>query len=333
MQRCALALFAALCLTGCPGSEKPDPPEGWSSAFSTTDLGWLLSTWGPAGDRLFAVGGLPDDGRAVVFDGVDAEPLALPAGTPRLNWAFGFSASEVWMVGQGGTVLRYDGSGFTLEPTPTEEELWGIWGASPDELWAVGGRGRAEGQATLLRRSGGVWEAVELPDLERPGVNAFFKVWGSAANDVIVVGQRGALLRYDGASWTEIGIGTAQDLVAVWGLGPNDVTVVGGRGNGVAAHWDGADWTLHELAPAPGLNGVWYDAPGDVWVAGESGTLARLDPSTGELSYEQPPLQGAERTADFHALFGAGGRMLAVGGNFSQTNGPFLGLAFTRRLP
>lgn len=343
--RIGLLSLGLLGPAGCGGSEPEDPPPGpaWTRAFDADGLGlgWGLSVWGPSESRRFVVGGrpgadaqAPGEGRAFVYDGAEWSRMSLPDGTPSLNWVFGFGPDQVWMVGNDGTVLRYDGQGFTIEPTPTDQELWGVWGTGPDTMWAVGGRGRAEGEATLLTRTGTEWVEVELPELERPGVNALFKVWGSAADDVYVVGQRGAVLHHDGAEWTELGVGTSQDLISVWGTGSDDVTVVGGRGNGVAAHWDGAAWTLFALAPAPGLNGVWTDAPGAVWVAGEVGLVARLDTTTGELAYEDIPLSAEARQADFHAVFGVGGRILAVGGNFSiGSMGPFRGLAWSRPRP
>jgi hypothetical protein len=330
MRRAALPLVLAL---SCGGDPETDPPSAaWSEAFAAEDVGWLLSVWGPSPDELYAVGGEPGAGRMMRFDGAAWSEVPLPAGTPLLNWVFGFSSSLAYAVGEGGTILRYDGADWQTESTTVTEDLWGVWGASPDELWAVGGRGRAAGQATLLRRDAQGWRAVPVPELERPGVHAFFKVWGTGPDDVVVVGQRGAILRYDGATWSEEGAGLSEDLIALWGTGPDHVVAVGGRGNGVAAVWDGATWTGFQLAPTPGLNGVWTNADGSAWVAGEVGTLGRLDTATGAFTPTELPLEGIARQADFHALFGHDdGSLTAVGGNFSQPSGPFRGLAWWSR--
>ncbi len=258
--------------------------------------------------------------------------VELPAGTPMLNWVFGFGPNDVLAVGESGVVLRFDGARFVREPTPTDEDLWGVWGSGPGEVWAVGGRGRAAGQATLLRRGQDGWAQVPLPDVERPGVNALFKVWGTAAADVIVVGQRGIILRYDGADWSEEGAGLSDDLISVWGSGRDHVVAVGGRGNGVAAVYDGRSWRRFTLAPEPGLNGVWTDEPETAWIVGEAGTVFVLDTATGSVRPAGPELDPEARQADFHAVFGGAGELVAVGGNFSRPRGPFRGIAFARPL-
>ena len=332
--RSVALLFTAAASGGsaCGTEPAPPAPERWARAFDAAETGWLLSAWGSGASDLRVVGGAPGAGRVVRFDGAAWIDETLPEGTGLLNWIFGYGPEDVFAVGEGGVVLHFDGTRWREEPTPTEEDLWGVWGAGPTEpLWAVGGRGRAEGQATLLRREAGVWTRVELPPLQRPGVDALFKVWGSGPDDVFVVGQRGAVLRFDGAEWTEDGVGTSQDLIAVWGTGPGDVFVVGGRGNGVAARFDGVGWTRFDLGPTPGLNGVVSTGPREVWVAGEVGTVGRLD-AEGLLELEQPPLTAEERALDFHAVFRGPNGLTAVGGNFAQPSGPYVGLAWQRQL-
>lgn len=312
---------------GC-GDDAP-PVSVWREAFPAEDLGWLLSVAGPTPDTLYAVGGQPGAGEARQWNGSNWQAVALPTGTPLLNWVHAFSADDVYAVGEEGTVVHFDGAEWVTETPTTTEDLWGVWGAQPDDVWAVGGRGVAEGQATLLRRQNGRWSRQPLPDLVRSGVFALYKVWGTSASDVFVVGQRGAILRFDGATWREEGAGVSQDLIAVWGSSPNEVVAVGGRGNGVAAVWDGNTWSSFELAPLPGLNGVWTDGPGKAWVVGEAGTVASMDTRTGGVSLAELPLAQSQRTFDFHAVFGdMSGRITAVGGNFIMTAGPYRGLAF-----
>jgi hypothetical protein len=321
------SLLALLLLTGCG-----DAPT-WSEAYDATDSGWLMNTFAVSTEEIYAVGGDFDDGR--VFRTADGtatwSEVALGLDAPLLNWGIAFGPRDVTVVGNEGVALHFDGDGWTTQTTPTEEDLWGVWGASPDDLWAVGGRGREGSEATILRYDGIEWTAVEVPELERPRVFAFFKVWGSGPDDVFIVGQRGAVLRWDGATLTEELVGATDDLIAVWGTGPDNVVAVGGRGNGVVSHFDGVDWRSAQLAPTLGLNGVWMRRPGVAHVVGERGTLATLDVETLEILEEDVEELRFE-TRDFHAITGVGDRVVAVGGDLATPMPPQQGIAWTRSL-
>jgi hypothetical protein len=312
----------------CDPAEDGLPTDRFVEAFDATGAGWLLSVAGSSDSDLWALGGRPGDGAMQHFDGTAWSPVALPEGTPLMDWVHVWAADSALAVGDLGTALVYDGQTWRAEATTTTQNLWGTWGPSPDQVWAVGGNSETEADATVLRREDGVWRTETLPTLTRPGVDAFFKVWGTAADDVWIVGRRGAILHWDGATYTEFDAGTGQDLIAVWGTGPDHVAAVGGRNNGILAVWDGQTWTSHALGAMPGLNGVWTRARGAIHVAGGRGTLAVLDES-GAVVRDLT----VETETDLHAVFGLpSGRLTGVGGNFLFANGPYEGLAMWRAL-
>ena len=212
MRRMVVSIIFMGLMMGCP-PDPPEPSEGWTDAFDASDLGWFLSTWGPSADDLYAVGGSLDDGLMMHYDGATWSEVAAIGDVPLLNWVHGLAADDIFVVGNGGTALHWDGALWTPMDTPTEEDLWGVWAAAPDDVYAVGGRGLATAEATILHYDGTAWSAVEVPELMRPNVFAFFMVWGSAADDVWVVGQRGAVLHYDGTEWTEQLVGTSEDVI------------------------------------------------------------------------------------------------------------------------
>lgn len=47
----------------------------------------------------------------------------------------------VFAVGDDGTILRYDGSAWSVMERVTTERLWDVWGSTPDDVWAVGEHG------------------------------------------------------------------------------------------------------------------------------------------------------------------------------------------------
>jgi hypothetical protein len=320
----ALALIATL--SACPSDPEP---ATWSTAFDAESLGWLLNVGGPAPDDLYAVGGSPEgDGVMMHFDGSTWSPVTLPGGTPLLNWVHAFGPNDIFSVGNGGTVIRYDGTSWTTIDSGVDRNLWGVWGASPDDVWAVGGNGMEDGQATIIRFDGSTWSPVTMPTLERPRVFAWFKVWGTSASDVWIVGQRGAVVHWDGSALTEHLVGADQDLISLWGTGPDNVVAIGGRGNGIVAAWDGTSWRSESLAPLLGLNGIWMRDDGKAHVVGLRGTTAILDVAT--FDYEEIY---ADTMLDLHAIYAVGGSpLVAVGGSLASPAAPYRGVAVTRPL-
>ncbi|MBX7193367.1 MAG: hypothetical protein K1X94_15035 [Sandaracinaceae bacterium] len=325
-RRGMLAISAALAgvwLAGCPGPES----TVWTEAFDAHDVGWLLNVASVSPSDVWAVGGSPDAGVARHYDGHAWSAVAVPSATPLLNWAMPFRTDHVIVVGNHGTVLVWNGASFDTQESGTTENLWGVWGASETDVWAVGGSGFEGSVATVIHWDGASWTPAALPTLERPNVFAFFKVWGSSADDVWVVGQRGAVVHYDGSAWTEELVGASDDLIAVWGTGPDHVVMVGGRSNAIVVTWDGTSFVSSNLAPLPGLNGVWMDNDRVFHVAGTEGTLATIESSGLVWHDDAVP---ATRLA-YHSITGdSSGRLWSVGGSLSSVTAPFVGIASTR---
>ena len=181
----------------------------------------------------------------------------------------------------------------------------------------------------VLRDVGEGFQRVEVPRLERPGVGVFFKVWGSGPDDVFMVGQRGAVVHWDGERLTEQFAGTASDLIGVWGTGPDRVVAVGGRNNAAVVLWDGTAWRSLDVGRFTGLNGVWL-ADDTVHVVGNDGAVGTIDFTTGDIT-----LETVDTPVFLHAVNGTpDGVLTAVGGDFSTgPGGPFRGEVMERILP
>src|SRR5437773_521857 len=89
-----------------------------------------------------------------------------------------------------------------------------------------GGRGVFVADGVILRRDASGWRVIASPT----ATGAYFKVWGSSANDVFICGQGGTILHWDGAALTPQPTGLAANvtLFTVHGRAPNDVYAVGG---------------------------------------------------------------------------------------------------------
>ncbi|MEN8575489.1 hypothetical protein, partial [Klebsiella pneumoniae] len=55
---------------------------------------------------------------------------------------WGDTASNVWAVGTGGTLLRYNGTAWAVQPSPVTTTLSAIHGTSATDIWAAGDGGR-----------------------------------------------------------------------------------------------------------------------------------------------------------------------------------------------
>lgn len=193
----------------------------------------------------------------------------LPQGDSLLS-VWGFSADNLWAVGDRGRVLRFNGTDWRVADPGPRDYLAGVWGSRADDVFVTGYNGR------VLHFDGGRWWH------QPTGVtNDFNGIWGSGPNDVFTVGDRGVILHYDGTCWRPQDTGTEDLFFGVSGTGPSDVWAVGGRGN--VAHYDGTRWkTVDVTAVAPDAHfvSVWAAAPGEVYVAGTGGTVLRLHHGT-----------------------------------------------------
>jgi len=69
---------------------------------------------------------------------------------------------DVFAVGENGTILHYDGKGWTTQPCETNELLNGDWGNGPKDVFAVGTEG------TVLHYDGQVWSPRNSGNKKRP---------------------------------------------------------------------------------------------------------------------------------------------------------------------
>jgi hypothetical protein len=323
LRRIALALTV---LAAC-GDEAPPEEKlpAWSAAFDASDSGWLMNVWAADGEHVLVAGGTPDAGRLLSFDGTTWADVDLGLDVPLLDWIHGFGARDVTVVGFGGTILHFDGTTWSREESPTTENLWGVWGATPGDLWAVGGGGSSGDVPTVLHRESAGWVAVPLPELQKPNVHAFYKVWGTGPSDVWIVGQRGAVLHWDGEALAEVLVGASDDIVSLWGAAGH-ILAVGGRGNAQLSTFDGTSWKT-TVEGLPGLNGVWTGDGITFHVAGADGTL--LDVDFASRRWERTAIQTGD---DFHSVFGVDGTLFAVGGSLGSLSPPYRGLAYRRAL-
>jgi hypothetical protein len=161
---------------------------------------------------------------------------------------------DVYVAGEGGTVLYYRASGGTAcDRTQSWTQMWtpiavtlrGIWGSGPDNVYAVGGNT----DSVVLRHDG-----TRLDPRTLETQNKLFGLWRDheVNGGLIAVGEGGEIrtinpMTNDGGESTSLS--PTETFNDVWGRGPNDVFAVGTQGT--IAHYDGAAWSPLDDADAP----------------------------------------------------------------------------------
>ena len=236
----------------------------------------------------------------------EADFCPVPNGLDRrhaLTAVWGSSATDVWAVGSGGTILRNDGSGWKPVASGTTETLYVAWGTGPSDVWVVGSTG------TILHGPGAspsqpVWTNEAPFTTGELFAGRLFALWGASADDVRTGGQPythaldnegnvvfGNHLHRTGGAWSVLegfdGKYPQATIRAIWGSSPEDVWI--SLDNGADEPW--ARGTLvHGTAPAAGeplawrsidsqssvvLESLWGSSAGDVWAVGVNGTIRR----------------------------------------------------------
>lgn len=176
---------------------------------------------------------------------------------------------DVWIVGQCGVLLHYDGTELQRVPLPVgaceEQNFHGIWGTGPDDLWIVGGLGH------VWHFTGGT-----LQTLDTGVTSSLASISGSSRDRFYVAGEQGVLLLWEGQSFRRVSVpDPAADLRRVWlDQARNEVWAVGG-GSVLRGRADGSPLSTELSRPDLKLIGLWGSPSGTVWTAGSLGVVLR----------------------------------------------------------
>lgn len=251
-------------ITGTPGHRTI---AGWYGAIIDEADEWGVSH---AGGLIYGVH-VPSDGNAIAVGqgglgferrGGTWQPIRIPSPASLFDIA-GPRAADRLAVGDSGTVMHFYGNAWQREVVPTGVLLRGVW-YDGNRALAVGADG------TALVRENGVWRKVTSP------TTRFLRnVSGPNWNRLLVVGDSGTLLRWDGSRLLPETIAPLNaNLRASLQRARGDAFVVGD--NGVLLRFNGATWS-RLLGPTLNSMRAVHEVDGIVYIAGEFGQIWRQD--------------------------------------------------------
>ena len=233
-----------------------------------------------------------------------AGPAAARAGAVTnddfaLNAVSADSSSDAWAVGDGDTVLRWDGTSWTQVSLPGSQysySLNAVDALSPSDVWAVGTEGSSSpllSETLIMHWDGTGWTQVPspgpsssnlIPTLNYLSMDSATDGW--AMGDVYnrtTGGFTTLVAHWDGTSWQQVTAKAKFAFRGVASFSPAAATAVGAIQTGehtfsptVAYQWNGTSWartaTLHApsgvSASSAFVIGLSADSATDMWAIG-----------------------------------------------------------------
>src|SRR5690606_25948374 len=147
-----------------------------------------------------------------------------------INAVFGLSSTSVWAATEGGQILFYNGSSWTVQFTaPAGTRVRSISGSSKGYIWAVGENSSA--QPKIDGSVGGTWSEVASPVAS----GGLYGVW-SAGSEAYMVGFSSGggittiVQKWDGTSWNNVSGNMAGVIPLAISGGGTSMFLVGSGG-------------------------------------------------------------------------------------------------------
>lgn len=305
------------------GAAYPEQIEAglFSSGADQTDVVLWQLLLNPAASPLSGVsmvsatdGWAVGDGGAIVrWNGTAWQVFSSPTAN-GLNDVDMLSANDGWAVGNYGTILHWNGSAWQGVASPTGLTLRSVHMVSSTEGWIVGGDYPS---SVVLRWNGAVWSAVSTPAAVYPAI--LLDVAMVSATDGWAVGNYGRILHWNGSSWQLVASPTNLYIISVDMVTATDGWAVGGQyPNGQIYRWNGISWQVFAAPASNELAAISMASSTDGWaVSWYGGELLHWDGASWTKSASPGSVRAVEMLSSTDGW--------AVGGNIMHY-APFEGL-------
>jgi len=216
------------------------------------------------------VGAVGDGGTIVHYDGSSWQRVG--SGTvARMLGVSGTSADDVWFVGENGTVIHYDGFGLNPAAGPRASvHLTAVHAIAPDDAWIASG-------SLIFPVPDDDWGVVyhfdgtTWRDLRPESTRSIHRaLWAASHNDVWLTGDN--TYHFDGDSWSRVAATSGDDIWGSSELGvwTTDLSNV--------SYFDGTSSTTSlDENSNQSLFGVWGTSERDLFAVGGRGYIAHND--------------------------------------------------------
>jgi hypothetical protein len=159
-----------------------------------------------------------------------------------IHSSWGTSSSDMFFVGDSGTILHFDGMNWINFPKLTELPLYSIWGIGDNNIWACGFD--ESYTSVLLHYNGTAWTEVNLQG------NFISSVWAtdSAGHELVYTAGLRVWHKWDNGAWIcdSVMQPNGTDFFHVSGNSSNDVAIT--RDQWLVYHWNGRLWNYYSPA-------------------------------------------------------------------------------------
>ncbi len=196
--------------------------SGWNNVYFGDNDSIADDVWGVSLTDLFAAGqsGYPSEGAIFHFDGKELIKMEIPISND-LNGIWGTGPDNVYAVGEKGTILHYDGEEWTEMESGTAEYLSSIWGINKQDIYVAG-------ENVIVHFNGEKWIET-LKDEE----SFFLGIHGLVSDSILAVGRtisetpEAVAFHYNGQKWKKIEMNIKSILYDVLALPDGSFYVVG----------------------------------------------------------------------------------------------------------
>lgn len=244
----------------------PPSTDNLYGVWVSQDDVWAVGNGGNQGNDIHAL-----HYHRSMSGGVETWKLSIRNSSPdkAIRAVWGSSNSDLWIVGDRGSVLHVLDGAWSASPSPTTNDLKGIWGLDKNRIWAVGSGG------TIIKYDGSGW----MPVTTSPG-QTLHAIHGVDEDSMIAVGAENTILR--GASiWARDPVPTGENInyYAAWVADSSGKRwAAGSYGRIISTASAPPSWTamLTSAGNWRGTSSVWMQPTGDLWIASRMAQLYRL---------------------------------------------------------
>ncbi|MDD8046020.1 MAG: hypothetical protein PHF14_06130 [Verrucomicrobiota bacterium] len=167
----------------------------------------------------------------------------------NINAVWAAAPNDVFVGGDGGVILRWDGTTWHTMNTPSQYDINAIHGTGPNDVWAVGGYSLHQDTAKrclILHYDGNQWSETTPPDY-MGWTYPLVAVHAVSANDVWALPHTGPTpVHWNGTDWEffHIPLAVEGSLYTVSSVAPNHLFITGTHGQII--HKTGDTWTMEQ---------------------------------------------------------------------------------------